>query len=372
MKNVLVCLAPRTRRSRTSTARATPSSAAPRELSGVSRFPVEIWQYIALFLPAESEAALAFTCHSMASILTNASWLELKRRTWSYTYALPENRLAFLRLLDDTLPDHFVCHKCCIYHNIYSRKNPRGFCHGPYPCCSVTDFGCMGKLYFSDVQLELRAHRLGRQYGSKIPRFDKLQSSLSPPGFTYWMDTAIVDGKLLLRHVSSVVFDDRDSIFDQQQPCRFSERLGMCWHYPDYGHGIQAICHCATSHYIQQEESVSIGFIQCTKCLPLRRCYGCASEYLVRIERVYPSRCRLILYRWSDLGDGRDPCSREWPRSYPDKPRDSSDLPSVRVRFEASQGREAPDEQPEPWYVDSSDPGRACAIWPGICSCRLT
>lgn len=315
----------------------------PKEWKHPLGLPPEIWHRIVdLYLPYESRCVLALTCKSMARILGTDSWAQLDH--------LKDTKLAFLKLLGDSFPNHWLCHGCLKYRARIVRHEQRGY---RYPCdwpCQRAN-GCawlvprlLAALHFSDIQLAVRAHRLGKKFGSIIPPFERLHWYCVSPGCSYWLDTTIFDGRLLMKLRSAKNMTDIAG-YDERY---ISDCLGSCPHYITV---ITELCRCVMSHMDEDPD----GPTQCTKCLALRRCTTCASEYLLRGERVSRRGCLLTLYRWSDLGDGIDPTSREWAaaaRLYPApfstmEVFDLTGLQSVRTRFESTKGEWVPDEQPQ-------------------------
>lgn len=319
------------------------ASGSTRASSHPLGLPPELWLLVGDFLPLEAQAALAFTCYSMAQTLGGKSWAQLRHDV--------DSKLAFLRLLNDTFPGHWLCYRCAKYRARVNERDTRAgrehpchhTCWGTNGCTSLVP--ALARLEFADVHLEMRAHRLGPQFGLKVPSFDRLQRHSTPPGYTYSLDTAVVGGRLLLCLSSATSLTEVEGFNEYH----LRRHMGVCYHFEGE---IMDLCHCVLSHNANPD-----GLIQCSECLPLRRCHSCASEYLLRGERIFPSGCRLTLYRWSDMGDGLDPSSREWTAASTiwavsgskNKVFGLNGLPSVCKRFESSLDRCAPDYRPEPW-----------------------
>ncbi len=315
----------------------------------ISTLPPELWHIIARFLPLASRAAMALSSRQWLSIFGAQPWSMLK---------LPGNRhqrLAFLRLIDSELPDHLLCHKCAIYHtrpaayDAWKLKSHRaGY--------AMLAGGVL--LPFHIVQLAIRAKRLGPRFGITL---DKLQTMAwgycapldMPPTSTTWgcngwwhsWSYAIVDGKFLVRFDSAMYVDVDTSMdsFDSRKGggLRAERTISKCKHLRG---GLDEVCKCAVSH-------IESGFqptFPCDKCRPMRNCYKCATEYLVRVELSGDATHHILtVSRWSDLGDGLDPMSKEWDRasSYIHWGADFGAPATVRSRFESSFGRHVPHEE---------------------------
>ena len=154
--------------------------------------PVELWLLIASFLPLASQSSLAFTSRRLASIFGPTCWQELGK--------YPEECLDFLRLLDSQLPKHRLCSSCLTYH-LRSKRRRYGECES----WLIIGF-FVASLRFSQVQLAIRAERLGPQFGEPVPPFKALRSIVPRrnPAFSNRFDTAIVDGRLLFRLETSI------------------------------------------------------------------------------------------------------------------------------------------------------------------------
>ena len=123
----------------------TPSTPAPLHITAL---PTEILQHIATFLPLESEATLALTCHHMKNVLGMRSWFHLSRNLRGYEKHIRSGRWLFLPgalenllilLARDMDPGTSVV---CLHHlTIHTRrKGPRGYLRWKgFRCKRATD-----------------------------------------------------------------------------------------------------------------------------------------------------------------------------------------------------------------------------------------
>jgi len=328
----------------------------------IFKLPTELWHIIARFLPLASRAAM---------ILASRQWLTiLGAQPWSMLQ-LPEyrkQRLAFLNLIDCELPDHVLCHRCAIYHtrpSVYAGHPEWQLkMHGVYYATLAERV----LLPFYVVQMAIRANKLGPRFGNPelqtmswghCYRLDASPTStmLGYDGWSHSWSYAIVDGKFLIRFDSARYVDMNTDIYDfhsgEGGRLRIERTITRCRHLRS---GLDKVCQCAVSH-IQPDVQPTL---PCDKCRPLRICYACATEYLVRVERSGDAHV-LTVSRWSDLGDGLDPTSQEWDMTswYAYRGEHLGQPPTVRSRFELSFGRDVSDEAfivissvelCDPWY----------------------
>lgn len=215
--------------------------------------PAELWLYISGFLPLSTQASLAFSCHSLACVLGATTWRALRSD--------PEERLTFLKLLDYQLPKHLLCFDCQIYHaRAYRMHNrPKGGHSGGFISLSSE----IGDLRFADVQLAMRAGRLGAAYGEPMPSLKHLARGRKPkPNYAYRLTTASVDGRLMLR-------------FNAWRRVRCAHDLQdvdeLCWNFAKCEHHARSfrdLCHGAI------DLAYHFGYSS-----TLDHCYYCPTDY---------------------------------------------------------------------------------------------
>lgn len=249
--------------------------------------PSEIWQHVASFLPLSSQASLALSCRGIAFVLGSIAWQSLREN--------PEELLNLLKLLDYQLPRHLLCFRCQVYHTRSSRK----FCNFKHngrdtPLCYDLAF-----LRFSELQLAMRAVRLGPSYGQPISIKKLLKRERrTNPAYAYSLCTAIVNGNFLFRLDSSRLFQDKQDLDDNS---RLKWDLGICGHYRLM---VAKLCRQAFDNAFN---GVDRAVVDC--------CSECFTEYEVTVRAETVRDYSLAFTRWSDLGDGIDPRSPQWQSS---------------------------------------------------------
>ncbi|KAI9662720.1 MAG: hypothetical protein M1831_002763 [Alyxoria varia] len=263
--------------------------------------------------------------------------------------------MEFLKLLDESLPNHFLCAGCLIYQRRSDERLEHPHCFREAPLIPR-----LVNVNFNLVQSHMRASNLGLQYGRKVDDNKTLKKKISPSchdhplGYSYRIRSAVLDGHLLLRTDSSKAFQSPM----EQDLWNVVQWLAQCTHFYDE---VEDICRCALGHARNGNGRI----VQCDNCLRPRRCHSCASEYIIRVTARCHPRTEYILSvtRWTDLGNGKIPWYGEWDaasrigvrRIRRDTVYDLQGLPCVRSRFEGKgspTGSDVSDKDPEPLYTE--------------------
>ena len=137
--------------------------------------PAELLCIIVDYLPSESEACLTLTCKSLALRIGFKSWTVLadKERMFS--------RAAFLEMLSLDYPELIPCHAC---GSLHSWRHPPVCEMWKRPASSIILIPGSLIIWFTDVQLIMRAHRLKAEYGLSLNTI--LQNLSEKPYLKEW------------------------------------------------------------------------------------------------------------------------------------------------------------------------------------------
>lgn len=318
----------------------------PRGEPQIASLSVGLWAMIAEDLNPAERASLAFASKTLFNRLGPGAWIELDE---------PENlqyRGDFLVSQDRMLPHHLLCFPCGKYHRRTregrEKLQPANVLNPLFNCPNVTNTALPqprhrithGRaLYFSFVQLVMRAHRFSPMYG--IPA-ESLWRRWQRDGWSHNTRFIVNRGRLLMRVVSStfaspglppssqrLLLYNRDDYWPYFSACehwRNGELMNVCkcalGHIPvpRQTAGLQGLENKAKDKFRGRGYDPNALVSLCGKCRPIRRCPDCPSEYLVEIklteDRTDPKsihfRHAIIVTRWCDLGDGTSPRSPEW------------------------------------------------------------
>ncbi|KAG8622848.1 hypothetical protein KVT40_009359 [Elsinoe batatas] len=301
----------------------------------------EIWDRITDFLQPREAANLALTCKTVWYLLGSRPFDKLK---------LPVNkaeRTAFLLPMDVKYPAQLFCFPCASYH---ARTHPG---HESLQPTSVLNplFDCPNKtnnlvpqprhriaggrtLPFTFVQLVTRAHRFGPEYGIPAENLDRRWRDQWSDWSHHTKYHVHKNGHLLMRVVSQCFVDGGMTLAAKRMMLYsrddYTPYFSVCAHWRD---GLlMDNCKCALNHLPVTRQRAALlggpkqprpGMVSlCGDCSPMRRCPRCPTEYLIEVKMVEDKNVAqghhmkfkhaLIVTRWSDLGDGISPASREW------------------------------------------------------------
>lgn len=306
----------------------------------MGRLDGKLWAMIALQLEPDETAALAITCRTLLSRLEDpfSPLGQLQNK---------HHRDKFLFQLDPLLPGHLYCFPCSIYHVRThpgsEALKPPGVLNPLFRCPNATNtlqppprtrLTPARNLEFRFLQLVSRAHRLGPQYGLSSRSLARRWKD--PSGWSHATQYHIHDSHILLR-VTSQTFVSPGLTPAGQRLLLYSRDdytpyFSVCAHWRD-GVLLKS-AKCAVGHIpVPPRDDASAlakrkhvrppGLVSlCGDCSPMRRCPECPTEYLIELKLVEdrdvpdtsPGRFKqgLVVTRWSDLGDGINPCGREW------------------------------------------------------------
>ncbi|KAL3417772.1 hypothetical protein PVAG01_10782 [Phlyctema vagabunda] len=299
-----------------------------------------IWRRIVTFLTLVDTANLALSNKAFRALLGSEPWAALNR---------PENtqdKIKFLVPMDVLLPDHLFCFPCTTYHLRTQRGeerlrpptvlNPLFKCENAFSKAPQTRLTPGRKLPLGFLQLALRAHRYGPQYGVTA---DSLSRRWKQDEWSHATRYLIADNHFLLRVVSTCfvtpampLVAKRFLLYSRED---YSPYFSVCAHWRDGE--LMNVCKCAMDHIPSPKHlggPAAIGSKVkgrmmtkpdghhtivglCGNCRPMRRCPECPTEYLVEIKLVEDRtdnsfKRAIVVTRWSDLGDEKSPFSSEW------------------------------------------------------------
>jgi len=304
-----------------------------------------IWHNIAFYSSPSDAASLAFASKTLRSRLGPAPWTAINQPK-NLTY-----KIKFLAYLDIQLRDYLLCYRCVAYHRRVQKGQERLRATAtldPLIICPLASeptqiplrmrIAVGHTLPFTFVQLVMRAHRYGPDYGisaDSLSRRWKCRESEWSHQSRYY----ISKGHLLLRIVSkSFAQPDlppsgmRQLLYSRGGD--YSPYFSCCAHWRDGE--LMNVCKCALGHIPKPKESITqqlrsgpqirSALLQqsaivslCSQCRPMRRCPDCPTEYLVEVkfeedknDPVTKFKQAIVVTRWSDLGDGVSPLSGEW------------------------------------------------------------
>ena len=309
----------------------------------IASLSAELWDQISDHLTPADTANLAISSKTLWNLLGQAPWAMLEE---------PQNheyKVKFLVKMDRFFPDHLLCFPCAKYH-LRTKKGQETLkatriLNPLFNCPHATNTAYTPSkarlttghhLPFSFIQLVMRAHRFGPQYGISADTLSRRYKDRE----SEWMHQTryyIHKGRLLLRTVSQT-FATPDLPISGQRHLLYSREdyfpyFSICAHWRDGE--LMNICKCALEHVVKPKETIAQQLhkgpainlslrnphyfvTQCSRCRPLRRCPQCPTEYLIELKLAEDMADRgqfkqaIIVTRWSDLGDGRNPAEGPW------------------------------------------------------------
>lgn len=312
----------------------------------IAKLSPRLWARIARYLDPAEAASLV--------VSTRTLYRRLGPR-YLYVLARPdyfEQRLVFLTGIDRDLPHHLLCFPCGRYHRrtqegqerirpshvlnpLFNCPEARNMLNPP-PRHRITH-GRM--LPYTFVQLALRAHRFGPQYGLSA---ESLGRRWQRDGWSHNSRFYIHEDRLLMR-VTSQTFAQPGLPPSSQRILLYSREdywpyFSACAHWRDGE--LMPACKCALNHIPVPRDTGGLQGAEhkvkdrwqgrrfdpnalttlCGFCRPMRRCPECPSEYLIEVKltedrsdaRNMVFRHAIVVTRWTDLGDGTSPRGIEW------------------------------------------------------------
>ncbi len=282
--------------------------------------PPELWQMIASYLPLSSAASLILTCRSALALIGTQCWVDLNLRSQSL------ERMRFLEFLDKSLPRYFLCQQCHIFHRRWRRECLNDGASGVYfflrwECDLPTRFTLLAPygadVTWSAIQLVMRAHRYGPQYGISIRSLHA--NYHAGMGWSRHSIPRIVDGRLLIR-VRALYWIPRPLPPRDEVTCPWPQSTtGITCQHSSRGGWLFKLCLAAVTDL---SSSTADEFEHDSELL---HCLFCPTEYMVQIRQarhfremawpfpqIFRRRYVLSITRWIDIGDGRSILSKEW------------------------------------------------------------
>jgi hypothetical protein len=314
----------------------------------ITSLPERIWHRITSYLSPSGAASLAFASKTLRYRLGPEPWIVLNH---------PENqeyKIEFLISLDSQLPDHLLCYRCATYHRRIQKGQERlratATMNPLFTCPWASEptqiplrmrLAPGHTLPFTFVQLAMRAHRYGPDYGIPAESLSRRWKCRESEWF-HQSRYYIHKGHLLLRIVSKSFAQPalppsgmRHLLYSREN---YFPYFSACAHWRDGE--LMNLCKCALGHIPKPRETITQQLrngpqIQtairnvnpivslCGECRPIRRCPDCPTEYLIEIrfeedknDPVTKFKQAIVVTRWSDLGDGTTPLSGEWAACY--------------------------------------------------------
>ncbi|KAF4551844.1 Hypothetical protein D9617_12g037340 [Elsinoe fawcettii] len=313
----------------------------PRGEDILTKPSAEIWDRITDFLEPREAANLALTCKTVWYLLGSKPFDDLK---------LPVNkvqRIAFLLPMDVKYPGKLFCFPCASYHTRthpgHESLQPTNVLNPLFDCPNKTNnlippprhrIASGRTLPFTFVQLVTRAHRFGPEYGIPAENLDRRWRDQWSDWSHHTKYHVHKNGHVMMRVVSQCFAEGgltlaakRMLLYSRDD---YTPYFSVCAHWRD---GLlMDNCKCALSHIpVAKYRAAALGGPKkprpgftslCGDCSPMRRCPRCPTEYLIELKLVEDRtvaqdhhmkfKHALIVTRWSDLGDGISPASREW------------------------------------------------------------
>ncbi|MCJ1358093.1 MAG: hypothetical protein MMC33_008091 [Icmadophila ericetorum] len=272
-------------------------------MAHLQKLPLEIFQHIASFLPTGSAASLALCSHALMLSLGRQYWFRLREER--------EQRRQFLRYIERNTPGFYFCHCCVKLHPLKavprlgrSRKaTSHAALHGG--CFSAGGHLALGPLHdieYTHVQLALSRYRWGSEHG-----IDLGQLTLDDPKYHLrkarhlTITPRIVNSELILK--VQHIFFFKDEAFDNQLENQWIEFCphDSWWNVAKSPSSVPLLLQCKDEHKGKLAEAA------CLRCLGLRKCSGCHTDFLVRKNGT-----EYVVNLWKNLGSGQSPTDAKW------------------------------------------------------------
>lgn len=288
----------------------------------MARFPPAVWTRITFFSPTPLDAA-------------NLLFATLKLRG---------------QAIDADRPEELFCYLCGVFHH---RLHPDQECLRPnyvnYPIYECPNAKVMTlprmrlvegrQLPYSLVQLAMRQVRYGPRHGVALKALSR-RWQCKDSEWVHISRAHVYKGHLIVK-VTSTVYVRAEMTPSEERLLLFSRNdyapyFSCCAHWAN-GRLIPLV-KCALSHTPIPRQGIRSQWAEgsrikydrlktpdymphlCEQCRPMRRCPECPTEYLVELKLVEDKRAQgidrfrhaLVVTRWSDLGDGTSPSTREF------------------------------------------------------------
>lgn len=305
-----------------------------------------IWNRIASYLNPAEAASLAISSITLYRRL-GPRYLKALAAPQNFEY-----KVDFLIRIDRSVPHHLLCFPCGLYHRRTQegkeRLKPTHVINPLFNCPEAMNalnpqrrhrITHARTIPFSFVQLVMRAHRFGPEYGIPV---EEMGRRWQRDNWSHISRFHVHQGRLLMR-VTSQAFAAPGMTPSAQRMLLFSREdywpyFSACAHWRDgelmpackcaLGHipiprdtgGLQGVEHRVKDRWAGRRFDPNALTTLCGFCRPMRRCPECPSEYLIEVKlcedksdaRGIVFKQALVVTRWTDLGDGTTPNGIEW------------------------------------------------------------
>ena len=273
-----------------------PSRRAQYQLSKLELLPLEILGLIAKQSTPSAAATLASCSHRMLYVLGT--------QHWKFLDEMPDEKLAFLEILEPSLPSHFIlCMHCKKLHPPCHRFVDGKYYvfHGTWRRCTRANRDLPWGLGFDCFQAIMKKHRLQIDIASDLrdltgSRWEFFNGKTEFKS----IEARIVDSEILLRTQLMV------ATTAVRGPTPFELRI-ICPHqYLDLSPASRILeCH------VQHTKSGSHG---CVRCEGLWVCQYCKTEDRIDHRQVPGLGTAFVITAWLDLGSCRRETDGKWQR----------------------------------------------------------
>lgn len=296
----------------------------------IERLPVEIWQYIASYLPIVSAASLALCNRYLFKVLGTRYWHELSTK--------PALKVEFLSNFEKDLPNHWICYNCAVFHRRHPDQESRwdffirDFKQLYDPPCVTKNWVHVGwadigiKQY--QVQLAMNRHRYGLSHGIPVESFYHPWSTKSEQQSldkSYFMRARIVNDEFILCYRRRFRLRKNSGRY----PIDFiQDRFGDVPLLPNWPSSIDTVSFDRLLHYVYP--NTRSGF---------EGCRNSATEFHVEILDEAGSPFRdVIVSVWKNLGSGKAPPDSTWEAHSSGVGATNFVRGSIRAAFESKEG----------------------------------
>lgn len=275
------------------------------EVSPLRKLPLELILHIASYLPPESAASLAISCHTLYLCLEMQCLQPLKKAECSVVNG-------FLRLLDQDLPYHLLCPHCSKFHSMSSAETHlpsrrTSLNRKPLLACWKADLGSgvttatHGEFSSTIFRMAMKSHRQGHDTANLMNHLSYGTTNFAHSGFVEQCSATarIQGGSLLMREQRVFMVPSSKKL-----PIPWLGGIDICTHIQFvtmlglYKRGIQI----PYSDEIQGYENRQ-GIIYCQHCY---------TEFRVDFKGYGRDGNAMFVTRWMDIGEGRNPSDLKW------------------------------------------------------------
>lgn len=270
----------------------------------IERLPIEIWQYIASYLPIVSAASLTICNRYLLNVLGTRYWHELSTK--------PALKAEFLSSFEKDLPNHWICYYCAVFHQRHQDQESRwdffirDFKHMYDPPCVTRNWihvgwGDIGIKHYQ-VQLAMNQHRYGLSHGVSVKSFyhpwtaTRGRQSLDK---SYFMRARIVNDEFILCYQRRFRLRKKSGGY----PIDFiQDRFGDIPLLPNWPSSIDTELFNRLLHHVYPNTRSGFG-----------GCRNSMTEFHVEMFNEAGSPFRAVIVSvWKNLGSGKAPPDPTW------------------------------------------------------------